>query len=92
MGKFDNIKVGEKLPGTYCPVCGEVGLRKMKFGSVVWAMCPMDSEMNATVTKLKDTHTGYRLDGETIPTVDVVRTPEPEIEIEIEDEEGVDDA
>lgn len=89
MGKFDRIKTGEKLPGTYCPVCGEVGLRKMKFSGVEWAMCPMDSEMNATVTKLADTHTGYRLDPKDAPAEEVVvETPK----LKIKDTKGVDDA
>ncbi len=85
MGKFDKVKAGEKLPGTYCPVCGEVGLRKMTFNGVAWAMCPMDSEMNATINKLEDTHTGYRLGP-------AVSKPAPKpIQPEIEDE-GDDDA
>ena len=92
MGKFDKIKVGEKLPGTYCPVCGEVGLRKVKDGGDEWAMCPMNSEMEATV-KLKDAHTGYKLD----PTASAEK-PAPkhvarDAKIEIEEEnEGVDNA
>jgi hypothetical protein len=89
MGKFDKVKAGEKLPGTYCPVCGEVGLRKMTFGGVAWAVCPMDSGMNATVKKLKDAHTGYKLVDD-VPEPAPEPTPEPEPE-ELE-EEGDNDA
>ena len=84
MGKYDTIKEGEKLPGTYCPVCGEIGLRKMIFEKIEWAICPMDSEMNATVTKVKDAHTGYQLEPKTVP-VKTAGSTKPEIE----DEEGV---
>ena len=57
---FDNIEDGGKLPGTYCPLCGEMGLRKMIFDGAVWAVCPMESG-EAVVTKLKDAHTAYVL-------------------------------
>jgi hypothetical protein len=96
MGKYDKIKVGEKLPGTYCPVCQEIGLRKMVFNRVEWAICPMDSAGNPTVKKLKDAHTGWKLQADDAEPVEaavltpfVVPTPEPE---ENNEEEGVDDA
>ena len=91
MGKFDKINVGEKLPGTYCPVCGEVGLRKVKDGGDEWAMCPMDAEMNATV-ELKDAHTGFKLDPRekpTVPAAPKAALAKPETEKE---NKGVDDA
>ena len=56
-----DVKIGEKLPGTYCPLCGEMGLRKMVFSGVTWAVCPMvDGE--PIVKKLQDAHTAYKLD------------------------------
>ena len=60
MGKYDDVNVGEKLPGTYCPVCGEMGLRKMIFDNVVWAVCPMIDGKPA-VKELKDAHTAYKI-------------------------------
>ena len=89
MGKFDKIKVGEKLPGTYCPVCGEVGLRKVKESGEEWAMCPMNSEMEATA-KLKDAHTGYKLDPAAVAKAPAPKAVAPK-KIE-KDNEGVDDA
>ena len=88
MGKFDKIKEGEKLPGTYCPVCGEVGLRKVKESGAEWAMCPMNSEMKATV-KLKDAHTGYKLERTSAPEKPALLKKDPETK---EENEGVDDA
>lgn len=56
----EESEIGEKLPGTYCPLCGEVGLRKMVFDGAVWAVCPM-VDGKPVVTKLEQAHTGYVL-------------------------------
>ncbi|KKL61868.1 hypothetical protein LCGC14_2191030 [marine sediment metagenome] len=55
------IKAGEKIPGTYCPLCGEIGLRRMNFKGIAWAVCPMN-EGAPVVSKLKDAHTAYIVD------------------------------
>ena len=52
------INVGDKIPGTYCPLCGEMGLRKMIFKGTTWAVCPMLNG-EPVVKKLKDAHTAY---------------------------------
>jgi hypothetical protein len=50
--------IGEKIPGTYCPLCGEIGLVAMEHGGAIWAICPMiDGEPK--VKAVKDAHTGY---------------------------------
>ena len=57
MVSHEEYEIGDKLPGTYCPLCAEV-LRKMVFDGSVWAVCPMvDGE--PVVTKLEQAHTGY---------------------------------
>ena len=56
-------KEGEKIPGTYCPLCGEMGLRMMIFDGVAWAVCPM-IDGKPLVKELKDAHTGYVLGGQ----------------------------
>jgi len=61
------IKDGEKIPGTYCPLCGEIGLRKLTKGKTVWAWCPMNA------TGLDDCHTGYEIDSKPAP----VPAPKP---------------
>ena len=54
------VEVGEKIPGTYCPLCGEMGLRLMVFSKVTWAVCPMiDGE--PVVRKLGDAHTAFKI-------------------------------
>lgn len=89
MGKYDKIDVGEKLPGTYCPICGEIGLRKMVFDNVVWAVCPMIAG-EPIVKKLKDAHTGYIISAKTSKTKP---KPKPETAINLDElTEGVEDA
>ena len=90
MGKYDKIDVGEKLPGTYCSICGEMGLRKMIFDNVIWAVCPMiDGE--PAVKKLKDAHTGYVISARATSTKSAAK-PAPKVELAKEKEEGVEDA
>lgn len=43
----------ERIDGTYCPLCGEVGLAKAKYQNAEWAYCPVNS------TGPKDAHTAY---------------------------------
>ncbi|MHA2135273.1 MAG: hypothetical protein ACW99J_15540 [Candidatus Thorarchaeota archaeon] len=89
------INVGDKIPGTYCPLCGEIGLQLMKFNRTTWAVCPMvDGE--PVVKKLKDAHTAYVIDTgkyetepEEIVEEDLGSLPEAEIELEDDNEEGV---
>ena len=79
------IRVGEKIPGTYCPLCGEIGLRKMQFDGVTWAVCPMvDGE--PVVKKLKDAHTAYIID--TKKTTGESKEPTPVVETEEAPEEN----
>ena len=87
MGKYDKIKIGEKLPGTYCPLCGEMGLRKMIFDNVVWAICPM-IDGKPVVKKLKDAHTGYVISTSTVPAKPAVKAV-LKVELDEEKEEGV---
>jgi len=63
-----DVKVGEKIPGTYCPLCVEIGLRKMVFSNVTWAVCPFNTDGEPSVTRLKDAHTAYTLETRAIPT------------------------
>lgn len=84
MGKYDKIDVGEKLPGTYCPVCGEDGLRKMIFDNTEWAVCPI-IEGESAVKKLKDAHTGYMISTR-------AKSAAPKVESFEKKEEGVKDA
>ena len=61
MVDHSKIKMGDKLPGTYCPLCGS-GLTKREFDGAIWAVCPADSKT------LKDAHTAYVISTKATPT------------------------
>ncbi|MHA2062941.1 MAG: hypothetical protein ACXABY_01025 [Candidatus Thorarchaeota archaeon] len=68
-----DIKVGEKVPGTYCPLCAEIGLIKVMHEGAVWYICPM-KDGEAVVDNPKDAHTGYVVSTKKAPRS---RAPEP---------------
>ena len=71
-------KLGDKIPGTYCPLCGEIGLRELVVNGVTWAVCPMiDGEPQ--VKKLKDAHTAYVTSTAKAKPKPKPRDPEPNI-------------
>jgi hypothetical protein len=45
----------EKIDGTYCPLCGEIGLARGKHKGAEWAYCPKNA------TGPADAHTAYIL-------------------------------
>ncbi len=47
-----------KLAGSYCPLCGEIGLQTKKQGGKLWAYCPNGDG----VAGPKDAHTAYVID------------------------------
>jgi hypothetical protein len=48
-------KQREKIDGTYCPLCGMIGLLRDERGGQVWAYCPgIDGEAT-----LDTAHTAY---------------------------------
>jgi hypothetical protein len=51
----------EKLEGSYCPLCGEIGLQTKKVGSALYAYCPNGA------SGPKDAHTSYVIDGGSKP-------------------------
>ena len=90
------IKLGEKVPGSYCPLCGEIGLRELLVNGVTWAICPMvDGE--AVCTDVKKSHTAYDIitgksAGKSARKTAPVHTPKADIQEvpeETENEEGV---
>ena len=60
MVDYSKTKMGEKLLGSYCPLCGS-GLTKREFDGAVWAVCPADSKT------LKDAHTAYVISTKATP-------------------------
>jgi len=42
-----------KIPGTYCPLCGDIGLFAVVWDDEVWAYCAQGA------TGLEDAHTAY---------------------------------
>ena len=50
-----------KMPGTYCPLCGNMGLIAVKVRGKVWVYCPMGA------TGIKDAHTAYEYKGSSVP-------------------------
>ena len=74
------IRLDEKLPGTYCPLCGEIGLRRAIVKGIHWAVCPMQ-DGEPTVKKVAKAHTAYMLSG----LEEVVQVPDTEEETPQED-------
>jgi len=54
----ERLDDGEEIPGTYCPLCGNIGLLKATVGDDIWAFCPFDAG-NPDITDPKKAHTGY---------------------------------
>ncbi len=77
MADYSKVKTGEKLPGSYCPLCGG-GLTKRTFNNAVWAVCPADSKT------LKDAHTAYVISTTTTPTQHTPSAPVKETKGEID--------
>ena len=60
-----------KIPGTYCPLCGDIGLFAAVRGEEVWAYCAQGA------TGPEDAHTAYvypmdRLPAEVLEYLDLV--------------------
>jgi len=53
---FKEDRMREKIPGTYCPLCGDIGLFKARIGNEVWAYCGNGAKGP------KDAHTAYVID------------------------------
>jgi hypothetical protein len=87
-GDMPEINLNEKIPGTYCPLCGERGLRKLVASGVTWAVCPM-IDGKPEVKKLEQAHTAYVLDtGKSKAKPKPIIEQEPELDEE-NNEEGV---
>jgi len=43
----------EKIEGTYCPLCGDIGLFRARIGNEIWAYCGQGAKGP------KDAHTAY---------------------------------
>ena len=79
-----------KIPGTYCPLCGDIGLFAAVLGEEVWAYCAQGA------TGPEDAHTAYiypkdRLPAEVLEYLDLAVNEEEGEEIEEPAEESADE-
>jgi hypothetical protein len=56
--------MAEKVPGTYCPLCGEIGLVRATYRNRTWIYCPWEIPGEKEVSNPADAHTGWQIDEE----------------------------
>lgn len=71
--------MAEKVSGTYCPLCGEIGLVRGSYRGKDWIYCPWKVPFAEEVSNPTEAHTGW--------TIDAADEPDAPIEVEEEIEE-----